>query len=253
MDNELGSKRVLLQQLNSEDLEKYHSFLKTQSLKSNTRRRMLMTIRNFFRYLNNRKNISINIGSRLPTPYKIERIPKTVSYKNLLTSIKNMSMNSDISSRDRVLLWTLLETACQVSELKTIRTEDWSADGLHFNTKRARKVPISNELFEATQIIQHKYPKKGWFFYSFNRFGPMKTPITSRGVELLVRHHSKELGFKNLTPRMIRHSTVHHWLNENISTKEIQQRLGLKSEYSFRIYNRLQKTNTGDNKYGRST
>lgn len=70
-----------------------------------------------------------------------------------------------------------------------------------------------------------------YLFLGFNRFGPMTaTPMTPRGVELLVKAHA------GVTPRTIRHSVVVGWARRGVEQARIKEWLGLRTDYAFRAY-----------------
>src|SRR5690606_12496644 len=87
LEKHFGSKKVQLDHLQLRDLERYHQHLRTLRLSTNTRRRKLLTVRRFLRYLNKRKKIDSPQSERLATPYKVERIPLTVPADVLIRRI----------------------------------------------------------------------------------------------------------------------------------------------------------------------
>ena len=100
------------------------------------------------------------------------------------------------------------------------------------------------DLFEAIDELRKvsKNPE-GWIFFGFNKFGSLGSPMTARGVEMLVKHYGPALGSPGLTPRTFRHSVILRWFEEGIPQMEIQNRLGLKTTYAFRSYIPLLKSN----------
>jgi site-specific recombinase XerD len=239
------NRAVPLDQVGPKDLDAYHANLKAQGLKTNTRRRMLMTVRRFLSFLHQRKKIPLDLGRTLLTPLKLERIPLTIPMGELLKKILSMPQTSAIEKRNRVLLWTLAETGCLVSEIGKTRFDNFvREEGAYFFTldgKSPRKVPITRELFEAAISLKSDSPGRGgWVFLGHNKFGSLGGPISSRGVELLVEAfsfaHEAEAQFKEMTPRIFRHSAVMHWFTEGVPADEVQKRLGLKSQYAFRAF-----------------
>jgi site-specific recombinase XerD len=121
---ESGSKKSL-DAIDASDLESYQNHLRGLGLKTNTRRRKLMTLRKFLSYLAGRKKIPVDLGRKLPTPHKMERIPVTVSATVLLQAIEKLPQDTELDMRNRALLWTLLETGCLISEAAKVRFEDF--------------------------------------------------------------------------------------------------------------------------------
>ncbi len=246
---------LLLGGIRHTHVDNYHSFLKECGLKNNTCRRRLMTIRKFLTFLVKRKKLPNNFKTKILAPHKIERIPFTAPYAELIKSITELPVNSELTARNRVLLWMLAETGCLVSEVTRLKFNQLHGQ-LHtaqpyveFHGKSARNVPISTELHAAATDLQ-KYAKNNnqWLFLGYNRFGPLGGPISPRGVELLVRSCSDQLpSGKKITPRTFRHSVVLKWFMDGHDKDKIQKLLGLKTNYAFRSYEPLIKSQTKSN------
>lgn len=230
-----------LSALTRADLERYQNFLKRNGHKTNTRRRRLMTIRKFMHYLTGRKKIEVDIAKKFPAPEKVERIPETISIRMLLAKLDEVQATNPIEERNRVLVAFLSETGCQVSEAVRLRWSaiDFSAKTVHFYGKNERKITVSDSLaqrFEKLREALGESKGDGPCFIGYNRYGPLKAAISSRGVELLLKGYAQKLGYEDLGPRLLRHSAVIEWFVSGVSENEIQTRLGLKTKYSFRIY-----------------
>jgi integrase len=142
-----------------------------------------------------------------------------------------------------------------VSEVTLLRFDQWSQPSpsqaflqiygqtsSQVRERSVRTVPVSVELYEAVQDLKKISTDSSWIFLGFNKFGSLGSPISSRGVELLVKFYGPLLGFKGLTPRIFRHSIILQWFEESVPQKEIQARLGLKTTYAFRSYEPLIKS-----------
>lgn len=243
-----GDRPLLLKQFSADDLEHYHTWLKKQGLKTNTRRRRLLTAQRFLHYLVRRSKLPEDAAKKFPTPHKVERIPTTVPAETLLAAIRALPVSTLLDSRNRALLWTLAETGCQVSELSKLRHSDVKKTSagravIDFPGKSARTVEISPDLYSGIQKIAQLQPAKDadreWIFQGFNKFGSLGGAITPRGIELLVKQYAPRLGLDDLTPRTFRHSIVLKWMKEGEPKDEIQKRLGLKSAYAFRVYDAM--------------
>ncbi len=241
-----------MEDVTSHDLELFHSAMKAEGLRVNTRRRKLMTLRKFFSYLAKRNKITIDLGRILPAPQKVERVPETVSHTKLLEAIRLLPSDTLLLARNRAILWTLAETGCLVSEVGKLRITDFILGSIkpgdqvecHLRIlagKTPRSIPIHPDLYRDIQTLWRTYGDagEGLLFSGFNKGGALGSPISSRGVELLVRAHADRLGFPRLVPRTFRHSAVVEWNRRGMSEAEIQERLGLRSRYAFKTYTLL--------------
>lgn len=247
LEKELAQKPVRLEHLSRKDLSQYSEFLSIQGFKSNTRRRKLLTLKRFLTYLSRRKKLKLNPSEQLPAPYKVERIPKTLDADRILTLVRSLPAETLFLKRNRALLWTLFETGCLVSELPRIKKSSvLQRDGkswISFEGKSPRQIEISQELGVELESLTSG---DSHLFTGFNKYGSLGGPITPRGIELLVKHYAAEWDSPDLTPRMIRHSTVVLWHRMGHSQDEIQKRLGLKTDYAFRTYQPLFKASKKD-------
>ncbi|MCM2278299.1 MAG: site-specific integrase [Oligoflexia bacterium] len=234
-----GKGKPRLEQLGADDLEHFHAWLRSQGLKTNTRRRKLLTVQRFLAYLSRRNKAAVEVARKYPTPHKIERIPMTVSSQELIRAIRELPSETLLDARNRALLWSLAETGCLVSEVTRLHADDWQPTKVQIRGKSPREVPISSELHEAILRLRSQQSEPDFLFQGFNKFGSLGAPITSRGVELLVRSHAARLGFPELTPRTFRHSAVLRWFSEGLAREEIQRRLGLRTAYAFRVYDAM--------------
>jgi site-specific recombinase XerD len=242
LDQGLGSKKVPLKKLSPKDLDRYQDYLQAEGFKTNTRRRKVLVLRKLLKWMHQRKQLGSELGARLPTLKRVERIPFTVQTPVLLKAIRGLSEQTELDTRNRALLWLLAETGCQVSEVKSLRFEQVRQKGkeawIEFAGKNPRPIPISQGWAEAVKRLKQIQKKKDnpWIFLGFNKFGPLQGPISSRGVELLVKSYAEKLGEKKLVPRTFRHSVVLHWAEQGLTQGQIQKLLGLKSAYAFRVY-----------------
>jgi site-specific recombinase XerD len=253
-----------LQTLTLEDLERYHGYLQAQGLKTNTRRRKILTVRKLLRYLNQRRKLEFDVANRIPAPGKIERVPVTFSQAELLAKIRELPCASPMELRNQVLLMTLAETGCLVSEVARIRFEDWKfgPEGATVRvggTKEFRELPVSTELARQVRKLQANFAGSTdsgkvsrtqgnescpWLFVGFNRAGPLDSPISPRGVELLIRAYSSVLvedpaAGPRIVPKHFRQSAVLAWYRAGIPRGAIRERLGLRTDYAFRVFEPL--------------
>jgi integrase/recombinase XerD len=235
-----------LAELTPREVERFHDHLKAQGLKTNTRRRKLLTVQRFLSYLSNRNKVPVELARKLPTPHKVERVPTTVPHVALVQAIRGLPTDTVLDRRNRALLWVLAETGCQVSEIGLLKFSHFSETAVEIPGKAPRRLSISRELSEVVTRLQVENPSaprvgrtEQFVFEGFNKFGSLGGPISSRGVELLVRAYGMRLGFPDLVPRTFRHSVVLQWYREGLKPEQLRERLGLKTDYAFRVFEPL--------------
>ena len=247
----LGSRKVGLQQLTRKDLEKYQGYLEAQGFKVNTRRRKLIVLRKLLKWLHGRNKLGAEIGVHLPTLQRSERIPFTVDVRSLLSQIRKLPDHSELDLRNKALLGLLTETGCTVSEVRKVRFEHVKISAgqawVEFEGDKERRVPVSREWAESVGEIKkaRRDKKNPVIFVGYNRFGPLGSPISSRGVEHLVRAYAAKLGEKKIVPRTIRHSTALNWARQGVAEDQIQAWLGLRSAHAKKTYSAIIRAKLG--------
>jgi len=244
IQSEYSGKLIQPVEISPADLARYRQFLQKRGFKINTRRRKILTVSQFLSFLAKRNKLSPVLAQKIPAPHKMERIPFTVPSLDLLALIKQLPSTVAIEARNRVLLWTLAETGCLVSEVIDLTFEQWTQNSVsqcqvELLGKSPRVIPVSAELMRAVQSLRDARSKGPWIFLGFNKFGSLGGPISARGVELVVKAYGPRLGHPELTPRTFRHSVIIQWFSEGLAQKEIQTRLGLRTTYAFRSYETL--------------
>ncbi len=243
--------RFHLSNLEPRHLEGFQAHLKRSGLKTNTRRRKLMTVRKFLTYLKKRKKISVDLAPRVIAPDRLERVPKTFSYELLVSRVAALPDTGEFEVRNRALLGTLIETACQVSELCRLRFRDFSlgvgrGPVVQIPGKAGRELPLSPALFETVQKLFRTIASRksgaaigDFVFNGHTRAGAFEGPITPRGIEVFVREFSRKADLPGLTPRRIRQTRTLQWFREGKTQNEIQKLLGLRTAYAFKVFQPL--------------
>jgi len=236
MKESFSGKTDWLKKIDDQLFKNYSDYLEHKKVKSNTQRRKLLTLQKFLRYLAARKKVSQSLAKKFPAPLKVEKTPLVVDLAALLEQIKALPVESHLDSRNRLLMWVLAETGCQVSEVTHIRFQDIVQNQISISGKAERTLTISTELMLA--VFDHQQFSQGneYLFRGFSRLGALPEPLSDRGVELLVKHYAGMFKCPKLTPRLFRRSIVMQWFQQGVSEAEIQKRLGLKSAYAFKVY-----------------
>ena len=239
LEREQGTKTPDWSRLTLEHLQDYSEYLKALGQKTNTRRRKLLTLRKLLRYLHRRKQFGVDLSLQLPTPTKLERKPVLLNYAELEAALDRLPQETELEQRNRLLVRLLLETGALISEVATLRWEHWNArpERILLTGKREREIGVSKTLAEELNRWQARVSASSpWILSGHNRFGSLGGSVSTRGIELAIRQTASALGVPHLVPRMLRQCAVSHWIQQGWTSERIQERLGLLSDYSLRVY-----------------
>lgn len=224
--------------LRKEDFEKYHFFLQERGLKTNTRRRKLITARSLCRYALTRKKIKASPAQFIKPPERLERIPWVPSPEEFQAFQDSILTKSPIGQRNSIVIRLLAETALSVSELCSLRWEDIDGRTLKVPGKKSRSLSISNQLQKELRAWRTNNDKR-FLFPGYNRHGMATERMSPRGVEIMFLRVAKAAGLEEMKPKTLRHFAILAWLREGVADSEMQRRLGVSSGYSFHAYKKF--------------
>lgn len=234
----LVQKKMGFTDVTAKDFDAFHYFLQKKGLKTNTRRRKLITARSLYRYALSRKKIPFSPAKFIRPPERLERLPWIPNTKELNLFLASILPHTQLSKRNRLLVEILAETGISISELCALAWSDVQGRVLKITGKKKREFKLSQHLSTALKAW-HKDNSGKYIFPGFNRHGISTAKMTPRGVEITFQHLAKRAGLKQLKPKSLRHFVVLKWLQENIGEKEILSRLGVSKNYSLDAYKKL--------------
>lgn len=231
----LTEEKIAWDELSQADLDRYQHFLERLGLKTNTRRRKLITARSLLHYAFTRKKINSSPAHFLKPPERLERLPWIPSPETYAGILKFMPVKTPYLLRNRLLVEVIAETALSVSELCSLEWQDLSQDFLQVPGKRARKLKLSPEL--CRRLDSWRAVHSGRFLFpGYNRHGLASERMSPRGVELLFRSLAKRLELPDLHPKTLRHFAILEWLRGGVAPEEVQRRLGVANTYPLEPY-----------------
>lgn len=134
--------------------------------------------------------------------------------------------------RDLVIIYILLGTGLNISNLIALNVGDWhnrsnklklpTGDSLLFKDREAKA--LMNYLGFGRPELTQNQDEKALFVSQWGR------RITRQGVWQMLKKYGEETGLSSpLSPRILRHTSVHKLLEEGRTEEEIQVKLGHKS------------------------
>lgn len=245
LERYLKSSSLAVDELDTSTLRGFSAFLSVEGYKKNSQRRILLTAQKFLRYALKRKKISPESAPKVPTPHKVERIPRLLDLDQVRKAALKDNGGEPTEIRNRVLVLILAETGCLVSEVASFRFRDLERRSPNFvlqlvHQKRNQSFVISQEL--GNGILRLATQSRGLdapICDAHQRFGSLGAPISPRGVEWVLKHLAIKWEIPGLTARALRQSRAVEWLKQGKSEAEVQELLGLSSDYAFRTYRLL--------------
>lgn len=222
-------------------IRKYLIYLYEKKYKNKTIARHISSLKSFYKFLYRNDFIKENPFILISTP-KIEKL--LPNYLNItdLEILINVSDNSSLGLRNRLIIEMLYSTGVRVSELVNIKMSD-----IDFSNKRItilgkgnkeRNVlygkTCENYLIEYIDKSRSKLIKKDCEYLFLNKNG---TTLSDRGVRLIINDIVKKSSLRlNVSPHTFRHTFATHLLSNGADLKTVQELLGHENISTTGIY-----------------
>lgn len=225
------------------DIRNFLLMLRCMGLSPSSIARSLSSIKSFFRYLCQDKQLKVNPAEILETPRRRRKLPHSLSLVDVDSLLSCPDINTVIGLRDQAMLEVLYATGMRVSELILIKGHnlDFETGCLRTMGKgsKERIVPIGlvarrsveNYLLNSRPVLARS--KKVEELFLTRRAKPM----TRQGFWKILKSYVLRSNIKaNVSPHTLRHAFATHLLNRGADLRSVQQMLGHADISSTQIY-----------------
>ncbi|MBB3109213.1 integrase/recombinase XerD [Paenibacillus phyllosphaerae] len=242
-----------------DEVQKHHLSLYIQQLRDQGRKtatisRHMVSIRSFFQYLTEERQLIYDPSVHLTTPKQEKRTPHIMSVDDieLLLAAPNASMPAGL--RDKAMLEVLYATGIRVSELISLSMDDLNIS-LGFircvsSGVKERIIPLGKLACDALSVyLAHGRPhlmkaEQQDPALFLNQQG---TGMTRQGFWKIIKKYAKEAGIAGeITPHTLRHSFAAHLLENGADLRSVQEMLGHADISTTQIYIQMAKPRIKD-------
>ena len=224
-----------------QDLMGLFNHFEKLKLSNQSIRRHISSLKGFYKYLVSKNITDYNPFNYVKLPKKELKLPRFLSYDELLTIFNNLKINTNYDLRDRLILELLYATGIRVFELTNIKVSDITISNQSIKVfgkgKKERNVYFNNvckNILEKYLKIYKEINKKNSEYLLLNQKGEK---LTTAGISYILNQLITKICFnKHITPHMLRHSFATHLLNNGCDLLTVQELLGHSSISTTGIY-----------------
>lgn len=224
--------------------------LKNQGLSAATVARSLSSIKSFFKYLCQDKQLKNNPAEILETPKRWRKLPDVLSSDDVDIILRSPDLDSTLGIRDKAMLEVLYASGLRVSELVSLKVNQLDLEVGYLRAlgkgSKERIVPIGAL---AKKSVEH-YIRNSRPSLVSNRKDGRKTEelfVTRRGWGMTRQGFWKLLkGYVTLanirasvSPHTLRHAFATHLLERGADLRSVQQMLGHSDISTTQIYTHI--------------
>ncbi|MGX7023547.1 site-specific tyrosine recombinase XerD [Vagococcus hydrophili] len=230
--------------------------LKNTGKSSATIIRMVSTLRKYHQFLRQERFTDNDPMQHIDTPKKAQKLPKTLSIKEVEKIIEAPDTTTCLGIRDRAILEVMYATGLRVTELISLKLDD-----LHLSLgllqtigkgDKERIIPLGDVAIKWIEIyLEKSRPEllakntkekptvlflnyKGEGFSRQGIWKNLKVYVTQAGIE------------KEVTPHTLRHSFATHLLENGADLRVVQELLGHADISTTQIYTHISKKRMAD-------
>jgi len=236
------------EELDSEQLRRFLSWIAGLGLSARTQARILSGIRAFYNYLLMEEKIQKDPTALLEGPRLDSKLPEVLSVEEIDRMLDLIDLSHPQGRRNRAMLETLYSCGLRVSELVELQISGiFRAEGfvrVIGKGNKERLVPISPRALKEIDLYlsdrnQLSIQAGNEDILFLNRRGRM---LTRNMVFTIIKELAREAGIqKTVSPHTFRHSFATHLVEGGADLRAVQEMLGHESITTTEIYTHMDK------------
>lgn len=229
--------------LKRNDLREWLIDLSGAMLSENSKRRLLSSLRGFYKFLMFEGHITENPAENLDSPQKSFYLPKFLNQSEVEQLLSQPETSTEAGLRDRALLELMYSSGLRVSEAVNLKLSDVDLDAGILTTtgkgSKTRRVPVGSSAVEWLKSYLALRRKPENIEVSNLFIEPSGRPLTRQAIHGLVKEYSERCGLKGVSPHTLRHSFATHLVQNRADIRSVQQMLGHADISTTQIYTHI--------------
>lgn len=232
--------------LSRQDLREWLIDLGAQNLSESSRRRIISSVRGFFKFLMFDGHVKKNPADDLASPQKGIYLPRFLNNTEVEMLLAAPDVTTETGLRDRAILELMYACGLRVSELVNLKLSNIDIDAGILTTtgkgNKTRRVPVGSSAIEWVKSYlaarrKHKDIEIDNLFIS-----PNCTVLTRQQIHSFIKDYAEKCGLEGVSPHTLRHSFATHLVQNNADIRSVQQMLGHADISTTQIYTHITST-----------
>jgi integrase/recombinase XerD len=232
-----------LESLSRQDLREWLVDLGRAKLSDNSRRRVVSTLRGFYKFLVIEGHIKNNPADDLDMPQKGTYLPRFLTQAEIEQLFAVPDVSTEVGLRDRAILELMYACGLRATEVSSLQFGDLDLEsGIVTTTgkgSRTRRVPIGSSAVEWLKIYIAQRRKKENIEVSNVFVTPAGAPINRKTIYAVIKARAAAAGLEDVSPHTLRHSFATHLVQNRADIRSVQQMLGHADISTTQIYTHM--------------
>ncbi|MCK5673415.1 MAG: tyrosine recombinase [Spirochaetales bacterium] len=245
--NFLNNQSLGFEKVEPKKVRSFVADLDRKKLKKSSINRIISSVKNFYKYCIRYDVLDINPFAHVRSISNTRKIPDVLSFAEIQKMI-DLTDNTFLGIRDRVILELLYSTGCRVSELTGMKVKEIDLKKrmalVHGKGGKARWVFLTKgtalELASYLPLRKSYLNKTGSPDDGSLILNVKGRSLSVRGVRYIINKYIMSIGVnKHVSPHTFRHTFATHMLNNGAGIRIVQEMLGHSSIATTQIYTHI--------------
>jgi len=229
--------------LDRTDLREWLIDLSRTDLSESSKRRLISSIRGFYKFLMIDGHIKISPAEDIATPQKGLYLPKFLNQTEVEMLLSQPDVSTETGLRDRAILELMYSSGLRVSEAVNLQIREVDLDlGILTCTgkgNKTRRVPVGASAVEWLRSYLALRRKNEKIEIQNLFVSPAGKPLTRQLIHSFIKAYAKQCGLEGVSPHTLRHSFATHLVQNRADIRSVQQMLGHADISTTQIYTHI--------------
>lgn len=232
-----------LSELTRQDLREWLIDLAGENLSENSKRRMISSLRGFYKFLQIDGHIKKNPAENLAAPQKGVYLPKFLNQTDVESLLAVSDVATEIGLRNRTILELMYACGLRVSEAVDLKISDVDTDAGVLTCKgkgnKTRRIPVGKSAVEWLKKYLIVRREKENIELSNIFVSPLGKSINRQIVFNFIKEYAEKINLPDVSPHTLRHSFATHLIQNRADIRSVQQMLGHADISTTQIYTHI--------------